>query len=201
MTNIPSSHPVIPVLLRHVEQRFGQTINSKQAISRLVAELRFQLNEDTIRRLWHMRDDEYSTIRHSTLDILSAYIGAHDWENFVQQIEKENGVESTLVHHGEVLTTDKMPINSSLTITWLPDRSATLRYIGEAQWIVEKVENSTTLAVGDTFSCRTFAQGEPLYIDRLVHLGQPYSACRIGTINGLSSITLESKKCISDKQA
>ena len=201
MTNIPSSHPVIPVLLRHVEQRLGQTINSKQAISRLVAELRFQLNEDTIRRLWHMRDDEYSTIRHSTLDILSAYIGAHDWENFVQQIEKENGVESTLVPHGEVLTTDKMPINSSLTITWLPDRSATLRYKGEAQWIVEKVENSTTLAVGDTFSCRTFAQGEPLYIDRLVHLGQPYSACRIGTINGLSSITLESKKCISDKQA
>ena len=201
MTNIPSAHPVIPVLLRHVEQRFGQTVNSKQAISRLVAELRFQLNEDTIRRLWHLRGDEYSTIRHSTLDILSAYVGAHDWESFVQQIEKENGVESALVSHNVIVTTDQLPIHARLTITWLPDRSATLRHDGEARWTVEHVENSTTLAVGDTFSCRTFAQGEPLYIDHLIHQGQHFAACHLGTQNGISSIVLETEKRHSTKQA
>ena len=193
MTNVPSSHPVIHALLRRVEQRFGQTINSKQAISRLVAELHFQLNEDTIRRLWHMRGDEYSTIRHSTLDILSAYVGANDWENFVQQVEQES--------HHQMITTDNLHEGEQVTITWLPDRMAVLRYCGNTQWSVEHVENSTTLAVGDTFSCRTFAQGEPLYIDHLVHLGQPYSACRIGTINGLSSIAVETEKCTSNKQA
>ncbi len=196
MTNVPSSHPVIPVLLRHVEQCFGQTITSMQAISRLVAELHFRLNEDTIRRLWHIRGDEYSTIRHSTLDILSAYVGAHDWESYVQQTEKEGGIESSLVPHGRMLTTDKLLPDTLVTITWLPDRMATMRYMGDAQWKVEQVINSTTLAVGDTFSCRTFAQGEPLYIDHLVHLGQSYSACRIGMQNGLSSVAVNAKNAL-----
>lgn len=201
MTNVPSSHPVIHALLRRVEQRFGQTINSKQAISRLVAELHFQLNEDTIRRLWHMRGDEYSTIRHSTLDILSAYVGANDWENFVQQVEQENSIESALVSHHQIITTDNLHEGEQVTITWLPDRMAVLRYCGNAQWSVEQVENSTTLAVGDTFSCRTFAQGEPLYIDSLVHLGQLYAACRIGSLNGLSSIRIIPKNSTEIKQA
>lgn len=201
MTNIPSSHPVIPVLLRQVEQRFGQTINSRQVINRLVIDLHYRLNEDTIRRLWHLRGDEYSTIRHSTLDILSAYVGAHDWETFVQQTEQTNGIESSLVAHQPILTTDQLPLNTRITITWLPDRTATLRYDGEAQWTVEQVLNSTTLSVGDTFSCRTFAQGEPLYIDHLIHQGQAYAACHLGTQNGISSITIEAEKRPSEKQA
>ena len=190
MTNIPSSHPAIAALLRSVERRFGQPVSSRQAVQNLAAELRFRVNEDTIQRLWHLRDDGYSTVRHSTLDILSAYAGAHDWDAFVRQVETEQGVESALVPHGEVLTTDSLRPDTRLTIAWLPDRTAVLRYIGNAQWEVEQVSNSTTLAVGDTFFCRTFAVGEPLFLDRLIHLGQPYSACRIGTGNGLSSVCL-----------
>lgn len=46
------------------------------------------------------------------------------------------------------------------------------RHKGNCQFEIMEAKN-TKLSVGDTFRCHLMLQHEPLYLDEVVHLGQP----------------------------
>lgn len=186
MTNIPSSHPMIAVLRQRVEQTLGLRIASTQSIQTLVDTLHCRVNEDTIRRLWQVRQDTYRSIRHSTLDILCAYVGAKDWDDFVATQQTVAGTESELHPHRTIVVADDVAIGSHLLLTWLPDRECEAEYLGTSRWRVVRVVNSRTLAPGDEFYCRTFVVGEAAFLDSLIHDGVSLGAYKIGTQSGLT---------------
>lgn len=129
------------------------------------------LNADTLSRIWGYKTG-YSSVRKTTLDILRAYANAR--------------VESDFVHT-EVIHADDMSIGQQLQLAWLPDRTCTIEYQGDYRWKVVAVVNSK-LQLGDTFSCRSFAQGEPLLVDYLCTKNGVFDAYQIGGQTGLTAI-------------
>ena len=65
-----------------------------------------------------------------------------------------------------------------------PDRDCTIRHLGKSRFVVEEIVNSK-LSVGDTFECVLFIDGEPLYLNNLVHEGNPPVAYQIGSNSGI----------------
>jgi len=131
------------------------------------------LNADTLSRIWGYKAG-YDSVRKTTLDILRAYANAR--------------VESDFVH-SEVLHADDLNIGQQLQLAWLPDRTCTIEYLGEYQWKVVAIANSK-LQIGDTFSCRSFAQGEPLLVDHLCTQDGEYDAYQIGGQTGLTTVMI-----------
>ena len=76
-----------------------------------------------------------------------------------------------------------------MRIAWLPDRKAVLEYIGNNRWRVDEIINSK-LHVGDTFSARVIAQGQPLIVDNLQTADQHYDGYTIGGKNGLTLVEI-----------
>ena len=59
-----------------------------------------------------------------------------------------------------------------LIITWRPDRRIVVKHVGNSQFEIIEAEH-TKLSIGDTFRCHLMIQHEPLYLDEVVHQGQP----------------------------
>ena len=71
-----------------------------------------------------------------------------------------------------------------LIITWRPDRRIVVRHRDNGHFEILEAEN-TKLRVGDTFRCHLMIQHEPLYLDDVVHLGQPTMAYVAGQKDGV----------------
>ena len=67
---------------------------------------------------------------------------------------------------GEEINADDLSIGDALQIAWQPNRKSTLKYLGNQKFEITKTENSKW-QVGDTFFCRHFILGKPLYVDNL----------------------------------
>jgi len=187
ITNVPLSHPAIAVLRQRVEQKLGFCVDSQQSVRELEQTLNFQLNEDTLRRIFGLRQDSYSSLRHSTLDVLVRYVDYTDWKSFVTAVQTELAPESELTPSLNQLCADELGVGEMVEISWLPDRVCRLRYLGNMRWQVVAVKNSTTLAIDDTFSCRVMAVGQEMIVDDITHFGQHYDALHIGKDHGLSN--------------
>ena len=59
-------------------------------------------------------------------------------------------------------------MGETLQITWLPNLKSILKYLGDQRFLIIETENSKW-QVGDTFFCKHFIQGKPLYVDNLTN--------------------------------
>jgi hypothetical protein len=59
-----------------------------------------------------------------------------------------------------------LKIGDTLQIAWQPNRKSTLKYLGGQRFEITETENSKW-QVGDTFLCKHFITGKPLYVDNL----------------------------------
>ena len=74
-----------------------------------------------------------------------------------------------------------------MRIAWLPNRVCILSYLGDYRWRIEEAINSK-LQAGDTFSCRTIAQGEVLIVDHLKTAKGTFEGYSMGNKNGLTLV-------------
>lgn len=117
----------------------------------------------TLKRLFGYVTTE-GTLRRSTLDILSRYIGYNDWASFCHRDESGTPESNPLV--AENLSADELCEGDKLFVSWLPDRKCIFKCTGYAKFLVEESVNSK-LSAGDTFCCHLFIKGEPLYLNKL----------------------------------
>ena len=191
-TSLSSSHPAVKCLLCEVAERYSMPLNAPKEYDKLSEDIllrtRQHLNGDTLRRLFGYRSDTYSSIRHSTLDILASYIGMADWQAFTEHLRKSGGVESELTHYDKSVRAANMKEGQLCEIAWQPDRVCLLKYLGNRRWEVVNVENSHTLQAGDKFYCGMFVQGETAFFDRLTRQGIEQGGVKVGTDNGLTCV-------------
>ena len=135
----------------------------------------------TLRRIYE--DEKYSiTPRQYTLDTLAHYVGFNNYEAFINS----NGEEKS---HSGFLVNDYLPTNTlqkgiHIQIQWEPGRVITAEYIGcEMFKIIESINSK--LSRGDTFQCDIITQGEPLYLNRLIHNGGEPTRYFCGKTNGV----------------
>lgn len=124
------------------------------------------INAKTLKRFFgYDRTEESSFIRLYTLDVLSQYVGYESWNAYLEHLQLLEGSGSGNFK-GEEINADDLSIGDTLQIAWQPNRKSTLKYLGNQQFEITKTENSKW-QVGDTFLCRHFIKGKPLYVDNL----------------------------------
>lgn len=136
----------------------------------------------TLRRIWE--DEKYNiTPRQYTLDTLAHYVGFNNYEEFLKY---NNEGEKT---HSGFLVNDYLPTSTlqkgvHIQIEWEPARLIIVEYIGcEMFKIIESINSK--LSRGDTFQCDIITQGEPLYLNRLIHNGNEPTRYFCGKTNGV----------------
>ena len=67
---------------------------------------------------------------------------------------------------GEEICANDLNIGEVLRIEWNPNRKSLLKYLGYLRFEIIETENSKW-QVGDSFSCKHFILGKPLYVDNL----------------------------------
>ena len=158
-----------------VEARYGSKPDSPADFAELSLHIKKatskDISPDTLSRLWGYKKG-YDTVRGSVIELLNAYARAEEESDFVYQI---------------AVKADDLQPGQRVRIAWLPDRTAVLEYTGDYRWRVVEVINSK-LHVGDTFSCRAIAQGQPLIVDNLQTADQNYEGYTIGGKNGLTLV-------------
>ena len=121
--------------------------------------------------------------RPHTLDVLARFVGYKGYEDFCAQTERLDEVQSGIKTE-EKITTEGLRRGQRLIITWRPDRKIVVRLLGNSQFEIIEAEN-TKLSVGDTFHCHLMIQHEPLYLDEVVHQGQPAMVYVAGQKDGV----------------
>lgn len=125
------------------------------------------INAKTLKRLFgYDKTDTDSTIRLYTLDILTKYLGYDNWNAYLEHLQLLEGIGSG-DFKGEEINADDLQIGDTLQIAWQPNRKSTLKYLGNQQFEIVETENSKW-QVRDTFFCRHFISGKPLYVDNLI---------------------------------
>lgn len=124
------------------------------------------INAKTLKRFFgYDRTEESSLIRRYTLDILSQYVGFDSWNAYLEQLKLLEGSGSGNFK-GKQINADDLQVGDTLQIAWQPNRKSALKYLGNQRFEITETENSKW-QVGDTFICKHFISGKPLYVDNL----------------------------------
>lgn len=122
-----------------------------------------QIEQKTLKRLFgYDRTEPESNLRRYTVDILSQYLGFSDWETFLKSLVRPSSRD----FQGERICAECLKVGDEISIKWAPDRTSTLRYLGNRQFEITDSKNASW-QVGDTFFCHHLILDKPLYVDNL----------------------------------
>lgn len=195
--NFKTNLPEIATLRSRVKEKIGLPLDTHFHFVQLVAELESQLrehmSETTLERVWGYSTRGYNTVSRRSLDVLSRYVGAQNWDDFCQLLRREAARESDLFIT-KALSAQSLKIGTRLRIGWQPDRLCVIRYLGDNRFITESSINSS-IAPGDKFSCLLFEKGRELYMDlfqRADDTSAPNPNARyvVGQQNGLTTLEI-----------
>ena len=148
------------------------------------------LNAKTLKRFFgYDQTDEASFIRLYTLDVLSQYVGYANWSGYLEHLHLKEGSGSG-DFKGEEINADDLQVGDTLQIAWQPNRKSTLKYLGNQRFEIIETENSKW-QIGDTFLCKHFILGKPLYVDNLTDKDGVLKSTMyvVGEQGGLTSIS------------
>lgn len=166
--SIQANIPQIAALRGEIEAAQGGALHTHQHFvvltEKIEERLREHISPTTLERVWGYSTRHYDTVSHRTLDVLARYVGADGWDDYVGRLRSTAGRESEEFTDG-VVNVSSLAVGARLLIGWQPDRLCEIRYLGNFRFVVEHVENSSALRVGDSFSCMQFQLGKELYMD------------------------------------
>lgn len=161
------------ILKQNVERTAGfrmQNANNFEQLSISIWDkTKERISPTTLKRFWgYLRNEKVETRQH-TLDLLAKYVGFRNYNAFCERRDDIDNVQSR-ISNNESIETKNLVRGDNIHITWMPDRSIIVKYLGDANFKVVESINSK-LSVGDTFICNLFIQNEPLYLSNLIHEG------------------------------
>ena len=172
-----------------LEMRFYRTFKTPADFKLLSLNIRKEtgdvVSESTLQRIWG-----YSTSRTrprlSTLTTLARCLGFIDWDAYVQSVLRESHAESNFLNKGLLYTSTMRP-SDQVRIAWMPDRSATLVYLGDLRFRVVETLNSK-LRPDDTALIRFFRKGSALTCMDVCRADEPLGNYIAGEKNGLTEL-------------
>jgi hypothetical protein len=145
-----------------------------------------RLSPTTLKRTWgYLHNPAHPS--QWTLDALAQFAGYKDYQSYEKADSSE--IQSNFFEK-ERIDTDRLPMNCQLRITWLPNRECLVEHLDDGNFKVLTAKN-TKLSVGDTFTCHLMIQGEPLYLDHVIHEGHAPVGFIAGKRDGVSITVVE----------
>lgn len=184
--------PEVTFLLTRIEQVYGKRICTPydfENLSYLILEKTGMcVSISTLKRIWDYVPA--TTIpRNSTLDILCKYVGFKDFITFSNDLKNDTSFTSRFFT-ARCLNASDIEAGQIVTITWMPNRTVSLKYLGDNRFRVIKQGNSKLLE-GDEFECHYIMAGYPLIIHRILRNGEYTPAYVAGSEGGICSINVE----------
>ena len=180
----------IKTLLRLVEVAAHRKMKSSsdfEFLSNAIAlRCRHRLSVSTLKRLWGYGKNIHKPY-FSTLCILTNFIGFKNFDDFL--VNKDLETPSSFTYGAVSLSSQNLCPGDMLWITWSPNRSCLITYIGSHCFHVTEAHN-TKLRKGDSFHAMHFSEGMPLYLDKYIHKDNPPVTFVVGYSGGLSSVKL-----------
>ena len=140
-----------------------------------------RVSASTLRRFWGYVN-EGVTASKFTKNVLAIFLGYADFEDFV--LLQGAGEQQSQMVIGKEISCDVLYEGQMLKLSWLPDRTCIIRYLGNGSFKVVSSEN-TRLAKDDTFECRYFINHEPAYLHAWKHGDRELVTYAIGKKNGI----------------
>lgn len=194
--SILANIPQIAALRGEIEAAQGGALHTHLdfvALTEKIEErLREHISPTTLERVWGYSTRHYDTVSHRTLDVLARYVSADGWDDYVGRLRSTAGRESEEFTDG-VINVSSLAVGARLLIGWQPDRLCEIRYLGNFRFVVEHVENSSALRVGDSFSCMQLQRGQELYMDCFQRAGAPSeenARYAVGQSHGLTTLRM-----------
>ena len=193
--SIQANIPQIAALRGEIEAAEGSALHTHLhfvALTEKIEErLREHISPTTLERVWGYSTRHYDTVSRRTLDVLSRYVGADGWDNYVGRLRSTAGRESEEFTDG-MLSVSSLAVGTRLLIGWQPDRLCEIRYLGDYRFVVESATNGS-LRTGDSFSCLQFQLGKLLYMDCFQRADEPTEEnlrYAVGRENGLTMLEI-----------
>lgn len=160
--NFKKSSKEIQLLITEIERKAGLKARTPSDFNYLteiiISSTNEMLSSTTLKRLWgYISGSE--TIRNSTLNLLSKYLGYKDWDDFITANYKKNF---------DVVYATELGKDSHLDIFWDPNRKIRIKHLNDNTFVIEEQIN-TIFKKGDTFKCPFFILNEPLCISEFKH--------------------------------
>jgi hypothetical protein len=172
-TSIPRNEKALEELRNRIKSAAG--FNNKALSPHDFKELQLSIRvkvqnssitDKTLKRFFgYDRTNDNSLVRLYTLDVLSQYVGFENWNAFLEHFKLLSG-EGSGDFTGDKICSNDLNIGEIIHIEWNPNRKSLLKYLGNLSFEIIETENSKW-QVGDTFSCKHFILGKPLYVDNL----------------------------------
>ncbi len=182
--------PEILQLRRDIEISVQRNINTPadfEFLSGVIWErTKTAISTSTLKRLWGYIEGADNT-RQCTLELLSKTLGYKSWKAYTEYLEESSPDQSDFLTQNKHVCSDELSIGDVLELKWMPNRECTIQYLGKCKFEINKAIN-TKLKTGDTFYCRFFIVGQPLYIDNLIHNGESPTTYVIGKRDGITCI-------------
>lgn len=177
--------------LKHlVEESAGFRIRTSRDFEQLHSQMQHRTIEvvgvSTLKRIWGYIDG-YDTVRESTLDVISRFVGYPDWHTFVADYCGEDDIQTSHRIITSSLSSSDVVVGDSVVLEWNPNRRLVVLYKGGGSYEVVEGYN-TKLTLGDTFHCNCFMLGQPLYVDDCTHADLAPAPFVMGKQGGLTKV-------------
>ncbi len=183
--------PEVSALRQDIERRIERKVATPadfDSLASVIWEQQHQyISTTTLKRLWGYISGA-DTVRHTTLSILSQFLGFKDWEHYLQHLALQSDVESESFI-GEGVRTEQLAVGDRVEVSWQPNRHCIFRYLGNLRFVVDSAEHSK-LHIGDRFSAACFLIGQPMYLDDLQGADPNKTSYVAGSRHGLTSVTI-----------
>lgn len=156
-------------LLTDIESALGRKLQTPKDFNflreRIYAQQHILISRTTLMRIWGYVAEEVKP-RKSTLDVLTQFLGYQDWDEYQHNSLLPKEQQSNPVLNRRLSVEKVLNVGDRLRLTWHPDRTCDIKYMGELRFRVTDSVN-TRLHEGDTFECSLIIEGEPLYLDNV----------------------------------
>lgn len=181
--------PEILQLRLDIEKSVSRKIRTPYDFEFLAGAIWERLHENisptTLKRMWGYIDGA-DTTRRTTLCLLSQFLGYHDWEAYLEALRLRSDIDSE-AFVGAGVRSEDLAVGDMVEVTWLPNRKALFRYLGDNHYEVVEAVNAKIHA-GDRFTSSFFLVGQPMYLDGLVQDGAAPVFYVSGQRSGLVSV-------------
>ncbi len=164
MKNSPEIQELRDIIEKTVSRRMKTPADFDFLANAIWNKSKENISPTTLKRLWGYINGA-ETIRNSTLNILSQFVGFSDWQTFLEDLKNNSPIQSDAFIVPKI-ESKNLDIGDLIEVSWQPNRHCVFEYLGNNRYVVKKSEHSK-LKAGDTFECLFFLQGQPLYLDNL----------------------------------
>lgn len=159
-----------------IEELLGRKVATKRDYEflsmRILDRTGSYLSPITLRRFWgNLANGRYNTVpRRFTIDTLAQYTGYSNYEQFQKERAGDSTPPNSRFLLNDYILSNALKKGQQIELSWLPQRFVTVEFLGYDMFKVVDSVNSK-LSKGDTFHVDVITQGEPLYLNCLVHEG------------------------------